>query len=366
MRRPVTVVGGGIAGLATATALSRRGASVRVLERAPEISEVGAGLQISPNGLKVIDALGLGSGLRAVSAPARAVVLRTEAGDAVARLPLDDGRHGDYLFVHRARLIGVLEEGARAEGAEIVTGHPVETAPEGLVIAADGLHSVIRPRVNGRTDPFFTGQVAWRAIVPDPAPDADAQVFMGAGRHLVSYSLGEGLRNIVAIEERNEWVAEGWNRPDDPANLRAAFARFGGPVPKWLEAVEAVNAWGLFRHPVASRWHTDRIALVGDAAHPTLPFLAQGANLALEDAWTVAACLDRAAPEKALARYQALRKSRADRVIAAANANARNYHLAPGPARFAAHTALRGASALAPTLLLRRFDWIYGYDATAH
>jgi salicylate hydroxylase len=237
-----------------------------------------------------------------------------------------------------------------------------------LVIGADGLHSVLRPVLNGPAAPFFTGQVAWRATIPGDGAEPVVQVFMGPGRHLVSYPLRGGrLRNLVAVEERRSWVAESWSQTDDPEALRAAFAGFGGPVRGWLERVEAVNLWGLFRHPVAARW-TDgqgRAAILGDAAHPTLPFLAQGANLALEDAWELAAHLARQADTPAaLAAWERRRRPRAEAVIAAANRNATAYHLRPPLSGFA-HLALRLGGLVAPGAALKRFAWVHGYDATA-
>lgn len=367
--RDITVIGGGVAGLSVARAMALRGARVRVCEQAPEIGEVGAGLQISPNGLKVIDALGLGDDLRAVSVAGQAVRLRDYRGGDVLRLDLA-GREspGVFLFVHRARLVEVLERGAREAGVAIETGRQVTPpGPEGLVIGADGLHSWVRADLNGPAAPFFTGQAAWRALIHDLDSAPEVEVFMGPGRHLVTYPLGQGLRNIVAVEERDAWTGEGWHHRDDPANLRDAFARFAPRVRSWLDRVDEVHIWGLFRHPVAERWYDDRHAILGDAAHPTLPFLAQGANMALEDAWALADCLDRTnfLPE-ALAAYQSRRRARAVRAIEAANANARNYHLSFPPIRAAAHLGLRVAGTLAPSLVLRKFDWLYRHDETAN
>ena len=193
---------------------------------------------------------------------------------------------------------------------------------------------------------------------------------MGPGRHLVSYPLRGGtLRNIVAVEERNRWVEEGWNTRDDPMALRLAFAGFSPRVRGWLDQAAEVWLWGLFRHPVAEHW--GRVlpggfaAILGDAAHPTLPFLAQGANMALEDAWVLAELLAARGPgEAALTAYRALRADRCARIVAAANANARNYHLS-SPLRDLAHLALRIGSRIAPAAPLKRFDWLYGHDVTA-
>ncbi len=361
--RQITVAGGGIAGLAVARALALRGASVTLHEQASEITEVGAGLQISPNGMRVIDALGLGPALRSVALAARAVVLRDgRTGRAVTRLDLTR-TPGDYLLVHRARLIEVLHQGAVGAGVDIRLGSRLDPADlTEFAIGADGLHSHFRTALNGPETPFFTGQVAWRAVIDDVEGPPEAQVFMGPGRHLVSYPLRGGLRNIVAVEERAEWAEEGWTHPGDPDALRAGFAGFGGPVPDWLERVRTVGIWGLFRHPVARVWHGPGMAIIGDAAHPTLPFLAQGANLALEDAWSLAQTL--ASDDDALPAWQAARRPRVTRAIDAATANARNYHLS-GPKRLAAHAALRLAGQLAPGVMLSRFDWLYGHDVTA-
>jgi salicylate hydroxylase len=365
--RPITVVGGGVAGLTAAIALRRRGADVTVMERASAIAEVGAGLQLSANALRVLDALGLLPALDAVSLPSCAVRLRDAGGSEVVRLDLARHRpQARFRLIHRARLIEVLEQAARMAGVRIELDRPVENPPDApLVIGADGLHSRIRAALNGQEMPFFTGQTAWRAVIADEDATPEAQVFMGLGRHLVSYPLAGGLRNIVAVLETRDWQDEGWSHPDDPANLRAAFARFGGPVPGWLAQVDAVHVWGLFRHEVATRWQDGCMAIAGDAAHPTLPFMAQGACMAIEDAWTLAACLD-ATPDQAaaLSRYENLRRPRTTRIVAAANDNARNYHLT-GPKRLAAHAALHLGGKIAPNAILSRFDWIYDFDPVA-
>ena len=381
----IRIVGGGIGGLAAALCLAGRGAQVTVLEQAEAIREVGAGLQISPNGLRVIEALGLAPELAARSAEGRAASLRDfRAGDEVARLDLGLlPRDQRYFFVHRADLIDLLVTEARARGvrfrllqkvAEVRPGAGPElvmangdACTADLVIGADGLHSRLREALIGPASPQFTGQVAWRAVIPNvTGQGAEVQVHMGPGRHLVCYPLRDGsVLNLVAAQERAAWAEEGWQHRDDPANLRAAFAGFGPAVQRMLGAVETVHLWGLFRHQVAPRWVGGHCALLGDAAHPTLPYLAQGANMALEDAWALGACL--AGHEDigaGLAAYQALRMARCQKIVAAATGNAWKYHLRPGPLRLAAHTTLRLGARLAPARALRQFDWLYGYDVT--
>jgi salicylate hydroxylase len=300
----------------------------------------------------------------------------------VARLRPEQGYH----FVHRADLIALLLAGAREVGVEmrlltratgvILTGdRPTLMLDSGaeaadLLIGADGLHSPTRVALNGANAPFFTHQVAWRSIIPNSGGGAVAEVHMGPGRHLVSYPLRGGtLRNIVAVEERHAWVEEDWALRDDPMEMRLAFEGFGHKVRGWLDQVEDVWLWGLFRHEVARVWQralpAGGVAILGDAAHPTLPFLAQGACMALEDAWVLAASLAGSDTLAAgLAAYEQKRLPRCTRIVAAANANARAYHLG-GVTRSLAHLGLKIGGKLAPGLALSRFDWLYGFDVTA-
>lgn len=376
------VMGGGIGGLAAAAALAQRGVAVTLLERAARFENVGAGVQISPNGMAVLRALGVAAELtRKQAVRGQAVQLNNEAGGRVARLDLGLRPDQPYYFVHRADLIDVLAGAAKrgnvtfemsAQGVSTGAGEvPFVTLSDGTprrgkaVVAADGLHSVARADLNGLDAPRFTGQVAWRAVVPNTCDHPEeAHVAMGPGRHLVSYPLRGGtLVNLVAVEEREAWAAEGWHHADDPAHLRAAFAGFSGRAAALVQSVETTALWGLHVHPVAHRWHKNNIALLGDAAHPMLPFLAQGANMALEDAWVLADEIKRGGTGWA-ARYQARRQARVAKVARAAQANAARYHMHAGPKRALAHAALRAASTLAPGRMLGAFDWLYGHDVT--
>jgi salicylate hydroxylase len=383
--RSAIVIGGGIAGLATAAVLGRAGASVTVLEQAPELTEVGAGLQISPNGMVVLRALGLEADLKARGAVrAQAVSLRDykRAGE-VARLDLTrlaPDQH--YNFVHRADLLDVLKGAARRAGVDIVLDAHVTDVVLGdvpevrlddatsrraeLIVAANGVHSVARGVLNPQSSAFFTKQVAWRAIVPNVITQGpEARIYMAPGQHIVSYPIrNSAFLNLVAVEEREDWSDEGWNHAGDPAELRRRFAQFQGEAAQILETVKDVSVWGLFRHPVAENWGQNGVVLVGDAAHPTLPFLAQGANMALEDAWALGQCLGAQDGDAALAAYTQLRQSRVRRVIKTANGNAWRYHLRHGPVRFGAHTVMRLLSKTAPRLMTKPFDWLYGYDVT--
>jgi salicylate hydroxylase len=380
------VIGGGIGGLATAASLSQRGMAVTLLEQAAAIGEVGAGLQVSPNGMAVLRAMGLDTKLAAKGAVrAKAVVLRDyRAGKQVARLDLMRGEANyPYMFVHRADLIDLLYGAAKRNNVSIELGVSVGSAIPGklpqlslrdgslrrgeLIVDASGIHSETRASFNSEDAPRFSGQVAWRAVVPNRFNHPDeVHVTMGPGRHLVSYPLRGGtLVNLVAVEERSTWAPEGWSIADDPAFLRRAFSGFGGRAAEMIAAVETCTLWGLHLHPVARVWHKNGVALVGDAAHPTLPFLAQGANMALEDAWTLADCVLNQPLDAALQRYQDIRKPRTTRVIKAAEGNAARYHLHHGVKRLAAHTGLLIASKVAPGAMIGAFNWLYHHDVTA-
>ncbi len=384
----ISIIGAGIAGLATATALAQKGARVRVFEQAEGLGEVGAGLQISPNAVAVLEGLGLRAAAAEVANTPEAVVLRDYRGAEVVRLPMGASavaRYGrPYWQFHRADLLAVLAQGARAAGVEMVfdrrlvalsqkgrrvtadfeTGAQVEAD---ALIGADGVRSVVRGLALQGQPAAFTGQVAWRGLVaaerlPEGLFENAAQVFMGKGRHFVAYPLrGGSLINFVAVEERAGWAEEGWNIPDTTENLRHAFKGFASPVQALLEQVEETFLWGLFNHPVLPRWSAGRIGLVGDACHPMLPFLAQGAGMGLEDAWVLAREMAANGIENGLQAYETTCKPRATRVQRGAARNAWSYHLRNPLFRGAAHKVL----AMVPQkALLGQFDYLYGHDVT--
>ncbi|MEM8657237.1 MAG: FAD-dependent monooxygenase [Pseudomonadota bacterium] len=373
MTQTAAIVGAGIGGLTAALALAQRGWTVTVHEQAAAWGEVGAGLQLGPNALRVLKALKVdlqGFGL----APDRVEMRDGPSGrlQAVVRFgPTAHARYGEsYLQFHRQDLLGALVAEATKAGVAFkmgTTATPENPPSADLLVAADGVRSTFRAALHPDVAPRFTGQVAWRALVPaerlGPMPKA-TQLLMGPGLHIVLYPLRNGtLWNLVAVEERDTWTEEGWNRPGDATGLRSAFADWASPVPEVLEQVQEPILWGLFAHGPLPHWSAGNIALLGDACHPMLPFMAQGAAMAIEDAWVLAEAVSAEGIPAGLARYEDLRKPRATRVQNIAQSNARVYHLRSPVMRRMRGLGLGMAQRL-PGGLLRRFDWLYGADVT--
>lgn len=380
----ITILGAGISGLALARALAMQGAVVTVLEQAAAISEVGAGIQISPNGVAVLSALGLLDPALAAGARARGTDLCDQNGRLVINVDFEKYAHAfPYLCFHRADLIEILANGAREVGVDIRLGQTVtavDAAPDETrltmadggtslhraVVGADGIKSVVRAAIGETEEATFTGNVAWRATVPMAvAPDVMTTIYMGTRRHIVTYPLRGGtMMNLVMIEETDDWTAEGWSETGDVNTMRRVFGDFPA-ASDLLSRVETVHRWGLFKHDIPTTWGKNGAVLIGDAAHPTLPFMAQGANLALEDAWVLArafAQTDR--PSHAAALYQSIRQDRVGRVIEAAGGNGGLFHIENPVQRKITHTGMRILNKIAPQRISGRYDWIYGYDVT--
>ncbi|MEO0982611.1 MAG: FAD-dependent monooxygenase [Pseudomonadota bacterium] len=386
------IVGGGIGGLTAALCLHRFGWDVEVLEKAPEIGEVGAGIQISPNAMKVFEALGVDEDLAAAGFRPDAIELRMgESGMRLIRTPLgkvaEDRWGSPYLHIHRADFIAVLASalGDRAPGAvrlgASVAGYVQNDSSAAAVLAdgeqvrgdaligADGIHSVVREQMLGPDEPVFTGNVAWRAVVPvdrlgDNAPDPVACAWMGRGRHAVTYLLrGGALANLVAVVERDNWTKEGWMEPGDRAEALADFSGWHPTIVRLIEEADSLFRWALFDRRQLAKWADGRVAILGDAAHPMLPFMAQGAAMATEDAWALAASLSSAADvPAALAAYQAIRLARASAVQAGSRANAKTFHQRAALGRLRTYGPMWLAGRVWPGVGLARQDRLYSYN----
>ena len=383
----VALVGAGIGGLTAALLLRARGVDLVLLEQAESLGEAGAGIQLSPNATRILVGLGLGPALeRAACEPQAIEMFEGESGRPLLRLPLQTARTrwgAPYLHIHRADLQQILTDALAAEGgaslrlssrvaaidADVGVVHLEggEAVSADAVIGCDGLRSVVRTALLGDTQPRFTGQTAWRGLVaPDRLPEAlrtpGARVWLGPARHFVTYPVrGGALVNFVGIVERRDWRTESWTEQGNPAELAHDFAGWAEPVRAVIAAAETAWRWALFDRPPLPRWSFGRTSLLGDAAHPMLPFLAQGAAMAIEDAAALARHLT-AGPgvEAALKAYEGERRDRTARVQALSRRNADLFHLSPLPSR-----AMFGAAAaldrLDPSGGMRRFDWLYGY-----
>ncbi|MEL7465531.1 MAG: FAD-dependent monooxygenase [Pseudomonadota bacterium] len=385
------VVGAGIGGLAAALALLRRDWTVEVLERAPELTEVGAGIQVSPNGMKALTALGLAETVEARSYEPQALEMRIgRSGRRLFRLKQGQrmrARYGaPYLQVHRADLLAILSQAVSAAGGAIRTSVEVEdymgaaaisggeTVAKGdLLIGADGLRSAIRAAMLEPAPPRFTGVVAWRALAPAEALSAfdmpaGACAWVGDGRHCVTYPLrGGDLVNFVGLVERNEPEGESWTIEGDREDALADFAGWATPLRTILETAETVHRWPLYDRPPLRRWTEGPVALLGDACHPMLPSFAQGACMALEDAWRLGVEVGDGSGDipTALKRYELARRDRATQVQQGARANMNRFHKRDWLTATFGFLPIWAAGRVAPWLIENHTAWVYGYDETA-
>ncbi|MBY5933976.1 FAD-dependent monooxygenase [Tateyamaria omphalii] len=386
----VLIVGGGIGGLSAAIALRLRGWQVEVFEQASALTEVGAGLQISPNGWRVIDALGVAAHLRATVFEPEAIEMRLGvSGRQVFHLPMKGyakKRWGaPYLHVHRADLVDALAARLAELAPDAVqTGRAVsayepsgevhlengDTYSADLVVGADGLHSVIRRQMLGPQSPHYTGNVAWRAVVPleelAAPPPPTACVWAGNKRHAVTTRLRAGtMANFVGMVEQDEPAPEGWRIEGNRDDALAAFSGWDPIIVGLIERAPVLNRWALFDRAPLPRWHDGRVALLGDAAHPMLPSMAQGAVQALEDAWTLATVLDGAEDvEQALGGYFDQRIERTARIQAGSASNARMFHKASALGRLGFYGPMAIGARLFPDIIHARQDWVYRHDVT--
>ena len=389
----VAVVGGGIGGVAAALFLHRAGVQATVYEQAHELRETGAGIVVPPNMVKLLWALGLQAPLRRVAVQLQAAweFRRWQDGRvlSVQAMGLEcEQRYGAPCFVaHRADLLALLQDAlppgqlrldhryrqheASADDLSISFEHRDghrSNASADLLIGADGIHSLIREAVAPGADARFSGLCAFRCLVPAAQAPALAlrpvqTLWLGPGRHLVHYPISAGrLVNIVAIVPAGHWQSESWTAEGRVADMQQAFAGWDARLHQLLAAATETRRWALVDRSPLARWSSGRVSLLGDAAHAMLPFFAQGAAQALEDAAVLADCLAHVAPAdvpQALQRYETRRRPRASQVQLMSRGREVRNHLPDGPEQAARDAALAQGDPL------RDSAWLYGHDAFA-
>ena len=389
--QPVLIAGGGIGGLAVAVALARHGIAAHVLERRAEFSEAGAGIQLSPNAVRVLERLGVADALAAFVGVPEAIVVRDGAsGRALQRLPLGawiKNRHGaPYWLAHRrdvqAALLAVARKQRRIQftmdfeataydddNASIVrlSGASGTTVEGSALIGADGVFSRVREQLGGSGGATFSGMTAARTVIAADAIPAtlDASsvgVWLAPGAHVVHYPVRSGhdiaVDIAVVVIAPATTDAHGWALPVSPAEVLASISGFAPALHDALQQATDWRRWSLYELSRVAHWSVGRVTLLGDAAHPTLPFFAQGGALALEDAIVLADQIAAAdGIESAFATYETLRMRRALAVVATARRNGRIFHL-DGLAARARDLTLR---LLPPERVMARYDWVYGW-----
>ncbi|MFC9503758.1 FAD-dependent monooxygenase [Streptomyces sp. NPDC057002] len=385
-RMRVAVVGGGIGGLATAAFLHRAGIEATVYEQAPALTEVGAGLVVSPNAVRLLRGLGRLDHFRERAVPLEVgwefrrwqdgrVLFSQNLGEECER------RFGEQSYVaHRADLLAAVRaavpERALLLGMRLAGLRRLDTGVEltftdgtrevaDVVVGADGVHTTVGRYVTETGSPRFSGMCAWRSLVPaGSAPEFACHpvqtLWLGPDRHLVHYPISGGAQiNIVAFGPADDWTTESWSAEGRIEDLRAEFAGWSDELRALLAAAESTGRWALLDRDPLPRWTNGPVALLGDAAHPMFPFFAQGAAQAMEDAAVLAACLAGrpADPTAALRRYEDIRRPRATRVQQMSRSRAQSNHLPDGPAQQARDASFSNADPFAHN------GWIYGHDA---
>jgi salicylate hydroxylase len=389
----VLIAGGGIGGLAAALALIRRGCEVEVHEQAPELKEVGAGLQLSPNGTRVLYALGVGEALRALSCEAEGKEIRIWNTGETWKL-FDLGavaieRYGfPYFTVYRPDLLAVLAEAVRRERPEAIrlnskaVGFSQDesevrlhleggaTARGDVLVGADGVHSRIRQGLFGQDQPTFTGIIAWRGVIPmERLPRHMVRMvgtnWVGPGGHVVHYPLRGGeVMNFVYALERSDWQIESWSARGTQEELANDVRGWHEDVQTLVRNIPAPFKWALMVRAPMERWSVGRVTLLGDACHSMLPFLGQGANSAIEDGFVLARALSELHADlpTRLERYESARRTRTRRAVEGSADNIHRFHnrVLADPVKAREHVSREWAG----QPIADRYEWIFRYDAT--
>ncbi len=388
----VGIIGGGIGGLALAIALRKAHVKVTLFEKSKTFVGYGAGVQLSSNGVKVLRYLGVEHLIeQKATQPQKVLLKNANSGSIISEIPLGNFTRRRYstsfYLVHRNDLIQVLAKNAIDLGTKCFLGSRANIC-EGandissviankkkfdfdVIVAADGVNSATRKKLFPEmSEPKFFQQVAYRATVPFNKVDAaftkeEINLYLGSGCHLVSYPLvSKSLVNLVFCKDQKRWDDNQWSLPAEKSEIIKEFSRFSG-IESLLLNVHDIHKWGLFGYESSESWFCGNVALLGDACHPMLPYLAQGANQALEDSRSLAHFLtqdNRSNKQEVLKIYQNNRKNRVSRIQKHAIRNARVYHLPEGPLRTLLHTGMSLVTKLMPNFLITRFDWIYKYE----
>jgi salicylate hydroxylase len=383
-RCKIAIVGGGLAGLAAANALRTCGMNPEVFETAPALGEIGAAVNASPQAVKALRAIGVGDRVAAVAYSSPGIYTRNmQTGEFLEfndRYKAAERYGAPYYSFHRAdlldalasgldhgaihlghRLTGVEEQGDRV-GLSFANGAQVEAE---IVIAADGVRSVIRQALYGDDNPSYTGQMVWRSllngsVVPEDVLEPTGHIqWVGPGRHLIAYYIrAKKFVNIVTQQDTDKWVEEGWSTRGDPDEMRASFPNSEPRLAKLLSLVTDCSKWGLFTRPLTQNWGRGRIQLIGDAAHAMLPNAGQGACQAFEDAYILARWLEARDPVEAFAGFRRIRIPRVHGVQRLSLSNARFKHMRDSAEQKASITAGKGS-------VHGSAEWVWGYDPIA-
>ncbi len=387
----IAIAGAGIAGLTTALALLQQGFKVDVYEQASQLGEVGAGLQIAPNGTRVLQSLDLEKALLPVVCQAKGKEIRMwNTGQRWKLFDLGDdclSRFGaPYWMVHRGDLHKILlaafntrsdkpvRLNARVVSAQSTASGASFELQDGShhhafgLIAADGVHSVLREKLLGEDKAQFTGLLAWRGLVPIHSISSHlrAQVgtnWVGPGAHVITYPVRGGqLMNVVGIIEKDGWRGESWTEQGTHEELLQDFGHWHEDVGELMRKIEQPFKWALLGRSPQKGWAQGSICLVGDSAHPTLPFLAQGANMAIEDAAVMARCLSlQDTASDAFTQFESLRWQRTADIVNRSSDNAKRFH---NPQLSDSNKAVDYVSAeWEPEKVRKRYDWLFEYDA---
>ncbi|ETW99989.1 MAG: hypothetical protein ETSY1_12985 [Candidatus Entotheonella factor] len=387
----VLVIGAGLGGLTAASCLRRAGFEVRVFEQTPALGEVGAGIQLGPNAIRVLHQLGICEALDTVAVRPQALDVRDwQSGRIINSIPLGEAyeeQYGmPYYHAHRADLHALLVDAFEAVAPGCIRlrsqcvglddqGHTVKVhfadgswAEGDVVIGADGIHSAVREHLFGPDHPRFTGMVAFRSTVPIerlPGGLIERRGYNWAGphHHFVHYLLKGGrLVNCVGICEQTDWRVESWSVEGDLGELRSEFAGWHETIQGLIDGMDHCFKWALYDRDPMPSWTVGRATLLGDACHPMLPFLAQGACMAIEDGYVIARCLQSQADiATALSTYETLRKPRVSQVQLGARERGKRLHLAD-PQAMAERDRQFSAD---PERRRQEMDWIYRYDVVA-